>query len=61
MSTARNIALSLAVLSALALAAGRGEASISTTTDENATILSSGGDARDGGPPTTGPTNPAGA
>jgi hypothetical protein len=60
MSTTTHIALSVAVLAALALAAERGSAATAPPADEIVTILSSDRYTGDGRPPTTGPTNPAG-
>ena len=60
MSTTRHITLSLAVLTSLALAAGRAAATTPTTSSaDEATSLSIERIMGDGRPPTTGPTNPA--
>jgi hypothetical protein len=60
MSTTRHVALSLAVLTALALAAGRAAATTPTTAAaEEVTFLSIDRILGDGRPPTTGPTNPS--
>jgi hypothetical protein len=60
MSTTRHTALGVALLTALALVAGLGEARATPSPDATVTALTSDRDADDGGPPTTGPTNPAG-
>lgn len=58
MSNTRQIALSLALLAALALAAQRAEASVTPWPDDVVTALSSDRDGGDGRPPMPGPTNP---
>jgi hypothetical protein len=58
MSTSRHLALSLALLAALALAVQRAEAS--TIQEPDAVVIALSPDRDDGRPPTTGPTNPSG-
>jgi hypothetical protein len=58
MSTTRHMALSLALLAALAVATAARGAATTPSSDAVVTTLSSLSD--DGRPPTTGPTNPTG-